>query len=379
MTTRTSADANSADGGPTRSWRLFLVCFAMLIVSLDQYIVVVALPDIGRALGYTAQTLQLVVSAYAVASSGFLLVGGRAADLLGRRRMLATGLVLYTVASLAGGLATGPPHSSPPESSRGWAAHWSSPRPWRSSRRPTRRARRNRALGIWGAAGAAGLVVGVLLGGVLTRYLGWSSVFFINVPLAVGALVLTFVVVPQDPPRDRTRRFDLAGALTAMAAVTLVVWSLVHGPQLGWTAAGSARPGGPRAGPRLGVHQDRAASPRPADAPCPGPQPVRPPGSRALLPVHGHLRVAAVLRVDLSAERSAVRRAPDRPRVRRPHLRRRRGVSARRGGLHPDRPAHDMSGRARRRCIRRRSPRRQPHRHRRLPRAPAGTSPGQHR
>ena len=104
MTTTTPAD----DNGSTRSWLLFLVSFAMLIVSLDQYIVVVALPDIGRALGYTAQNLQLVVSAYAVASSGFLLVGGRAADLLGRRRMLATGLILYTVASLAGGLATGP-------------------------------------------------------------------------------------------------------------------------------------------------------------------------------------------------------------------------------------------------------------------------------
>ena len=84
----------------------------MLIVSLDQYIVVVALPDIGRDLGYSSQTLQSVISAYAVASSGFLLFGGRAADLLGRRRMLATGLALYAVASLAGGLATGPKFSS---------------------------------------------------------------------------------------------------------------------------------------------------------------------------------------------------------------------------------------------------------------------------
>ena len=87
---------------------LELLSFAMLIVSLDQYIVVVALPDIGRDLGYSSQTLQSVISAYAVASSGFLLFGGRAADLLGRRRMLVTGLALYAVASLAGGLATGP-------------------------------------------------------------------------------------------------------------------------------------------------------------------------------------------------------------------------------------------------------------------------------
>src|SRR3954447_19242496 len=103
MATTGGAERDRSRGRDRHPWRLFLVCFAMLIVSLDQYIVVVALPDIGRDLGYTAHTLQLVVSAYAVASSGFLLVGGRAADLHGQRRMLATGLVLYTVASLAGG------------------------------------------------------------------------------------------------------------------------------------------------------------------------------------------------------------------------------------------------------------------------------------
>jgi MFS family permease len=239
MTTTTPAD----DNGSTRSWPLFLASFAMLIVSLDQYIVVVALPDIGRALGYTAQNLQLVVSAYAVASSGFLLVGGRAADLLGRRRMLATGLILYTVASLAGGLATGPGTQLSARVVQGLGGALVFPATLAVvTTTYAEGPRRNRALGIWGAAGAAGLVVGVLLGGVLTRYLGWSSVFFINVPLAVGALILTFVVLPQDLPRDRTRRFDLAGALTAMGAVTLLVWALVHGPEHGWTALGVLGP-----------------------------------------------------------------------------------------------------------------------------------------
>jgi MFS family permease len=92
-------------GGDRRAATLALLGFAMLIVSLDQYIVVVALPEIGRELGYTAQTLQSVISAYAVASAGFLLLGGRAADLLGRRRVLVAGLTLYAVASLGGGLA----------------------------------------------------------------------------------------------------------------------------------------------------------------------------------------------------------------------------------------------------------------------------------
>jgi MFS family permease len=95
-------------GGDRRAATLALLAFAMLIVSLDQYIVVVALPEIGRELGYSAQTLQSVISAYAVASAGFLLLGGRAADLLGRRRVFVVGLALYTGASLGGGLASEP-------------------------------------------------------------------------------------------------------------------------------------------------------------------------------------------------------------------------------------------------------------------------------
>ena len=120
------ADVFSADRDRRHDqhrWLLFLVCFAMLIVSLDQYIVVVALPDIGRALGYSVHTLQLVVSAYAVASSGFLLLGGRAVDLLGQRRILATGLVLYAVASFAGGVGhrPGDPARCPGGAGNGWS------------------------------------------------------------------------------------------------------------------------------------------------------------------------------------------------------------------------------------------------------------------
>src|SRR5688572_25839159 len=107
----TRTEATSAPEGPSRNRptaTLALLAFAMLIVSLDQYIVVVALPEIGRALDYSPQTLQAVISAYAVASAGFLLLGGRASDLLGRRRVLVSGLALYAVGSLAGGLAPGP-------------------------------------------------------------------------------------------------------------------------------------------------------------------------------------------------------------------------------------------------------------------------------
>lgn len=183
---------------------LAVLSFAMLIVSLDQYIVVVALPDIGRDLGYSSQTLQSVISAYAVASSGFLLFGGRAADLLGRRRMLATGLALYAVASLAGGLATGTEVQLTARAVQGLGGALVFPSTLALINTTFAEGRdRNRALGIWGGAGAAGLVVGVLLGGVLTRALGWEAVFFINVPLAGAALILSFRRIEADQAREK--------------------------------------------------------------------------------------------------------------------------------------------------------------------------------
>src|SRR5262249_13422762 len=182
---------------------LALLSFAMLIVSLDQYIVVVALPAIGRDLGYSAQTLQSVISAYAIASSGFLLFGGRAADLLGRRRLLVAGLALYGLASLAGGLATGPRVQLAARAVQGLGGALVFPSTLALINTTFREGRdRNHALSIWGGAGAAGLVVGVLLGGVLTRAFGWQAVFFVNVPLAGTPLLLAFPPIQAHPPPD---------------------------------------------------------------------------------------------------------------------------------------------------------------------------------
>ena len=218
---------------------LALLAFAMLIVSLDQYIVVVALPEIGRELGYSAQTLQSVISAYAVASAGFLLLGGRAADLLGRRRVLVSGLALYAGASLAGGLARAPEILLATRALQGLGGALVFPATLSLVNTMFAEGReRNRALAVWGGAGAAGLVIGVLLGGVLTEGLGWEAVFFVNVPLAGAALVLAFVLIPADGERDRRRSFDLAGALSATLGVTLLVFTLVQGPRLGWGSAG---------------------------------------------------------------------------------------------------------------------------------------------
>jgi EmrB/QacA subfamily drug resistance transporter len=242
------ASSSGHTGSPARSTRrgshrqaarLALLAFAMLIVSLDQYIVVVALPEIGRDLGYSAQTLQSVVSAYAVASAGFLLLGGRAADLLGRRRIFVSGLVLYAGASLAGGLAPAPAALLAARAVQGLGGALVFPATLALVNTTFAEGEeRNRALAAWGSAGAAGLVVGVLLGGVLTHALGWEAVFFVNVPLAGAAALVTLRLIPTDPAREPSRSFDVPGALSATLGVTLLVFALVQGPRLGWDSPG---------------------------------------------------------------------------------------------------------------------------------------------
>jgi MFS family permease len=218
-----------------RAATLALLSFAMLTVSLDQYIVVVALPEIGRALGYSAQTLQAVISAYAVASAGFLLLGGRAADLLGRRRVLVSGLAVYAGASLLGGLATTPEVQLSARALQGLGGALIFPATLSLVSTTFAEGReRNRALAVWGGAGAAGLVIGVLLGGILTQAFGWESVFFVNVLLGGLAIPFAFLLIAPDRPRETDRTFDLPGALSVTAGVTLLVFALVQGPPLGW-------------------------------------------------------------------------------------------------------------------------------------------------
>jgi MFS family permease len=234
------ADAPAADAGlgwNRKSAALALLAFAMLTVSLDQYIVVVALPEIGRELRYSAQTLQSVISAYVVASSGFLLLGGRAADLLGKRRIFASGLTFYGGASLAGGFATTPEFLLAARAVQGFGGALIFPATLSLVNTMFAEGReRNRALAVWGGAGAAGLVIGVLLGGLLTQALGWESVFFVNVLLAGLALLLMYQLIDRDRERDRQRTLDLPGALSATLGVTLLVFALVQGPTFGWSA-----------------------------------------------------------------------------------------------------------------------------------------------
>ncbi|QFU89132.1 MFS transporter [Amycolatopsis sp. YIM 10] len=223
--------------GERTGWSLALLALAQLIFSLDLNIVFVALPEIGAELGFTGQTQQWVVSAYVVFAGGFLLLGGRAADLLGRRRIFVTALALYAVSSLAGGLATSPALIVVARAVQGIGGALLLPSTLSLINTLFEEGpRRNRALAVWGGAGASGLTVGALLGGVLTEAFGWPAVFLVNVPLAGAAAVAALLVIPRDVASRAGRRFDLPGAVSVTAGATLLVFALVQGPEIGWAS-----------------------------------------------------------------------------------------------------------------------------------------------
>lgn len=215
---------------------LVLLALAQLIYALDLNIVFVALPEIGSDLGFPGQTQQLVVSAYVVLAGGFLLLGGRAADLLGRRRMFVLALVLYGLSSLAGGLADSAGVIVAARAVQGVGGALLLPATLSLIGTLFEEGpQRNRALAVWGGAGASGLTLGALLGGVLTEHFGWPAVFFVNVPLAGLVALAALYVIPRDAARTERRRFDLPGALSVTGGSTLLVFALVEGPELGWS------------------------------------------------------------------------------------------------------------------------------------------------
>ncbi|WP_285608227.1 MFS transporter [Actinokineospora globicatena] len=232
---------SSAVGAPERAPKrrvgltLALLAFAQLIISIDYNIVYVALPQIGTELGFSQQTLQWVISAYAVAFGGFLLLGGRACDLFGPRRMFVLGLALYGASSLLGGLAPNPQLLIAARALQGVGGAFLFPATLTLvSTSFAEGPERNRAFSVWGAAGGSGMILGSLLGGVLAQSFGWEAVFFVNVPLAALALGLAFVLIAPDVVAAAKRKFDLLGALTSTIGTTAVVVALVQGPESGW-------------------------------------------------------------------------------------------------------------------------------------------------
>ncbi|MFE9251297.1 MFS transporter [Streptomyces sp. NPDC007088] len=214
---------------------LALLAFAQLIISIDYNIVYVALPEIGSGLGFSAQSLQWVVSAYAVAFGGFLLLGGRACDLFGPRRIFILGIALYGVSSLVGGLATEPGVLIAARAVQGIGGAFLFPATLTLvSTKFAEGKERNRAFAVWGTAGGSGMILGSLLGGVLTQAFGWESVFYVNVPLALIAVAAAFPLITRDQLTGSRRSFDLGGALTSTVGTTSVVFALVQGPESGW-------------------------------------------------------------------------------------------------------------------------------------------------
>ena len=238
------APASPLTGAPARQRRawsvLVLLCAAQFMVILDMTVVNVALPSIGRDLHVTTADLQWVVTTYLLFTGGLMLLGGRAADLLGRRRMFLAGLSVFTAASLASGLAPAATALVAARGAQGLGAALLSPAALSVITATYTGAQRAKALAAWGALGSGGAAVGLLAGGLLTSGFGWRSVFLINVPVGVAVGLLSRRAVPATAVAGQGRdgQLDLPGALLVVAGLGVLVYALAGTGAHGW---GSAR------------------------------------------------------------------------------------------------------------------------------------------
>ncbi|MGD9735670.1 MAG: MFS transporter [Solirubrobacterales bacterium] len=217
---------------------LILLCSAQFVVVLDASIVNVALPTIGEALNFSEGNLPWVVNAYVLTFGGFLLLGGRLADLLGRRRIFMAGLVLFALASLAGGLATNSGQLIAARAVQGLGAAILSPAALSIVATTFRDgAERNKALGIWGAVAGSGGAAGVLLGGVLTEGLGWEWVLWVNVPIGIAAAAIAPSLIAETRDENEVRHFDVLGATTITLGLSALVFALLDAESAGWGSA----------------------------------------------------------------------------------------------------------------------------------------------
>ncbi len=224
-----------------RRWSaLALIVTAQFMVILDVAIVNVALPSIKSDLGFSQASLQWVVSAYAIVFGGTLLLGGRLADLLGRRRLFVAGLVVFAASSLLCGIAWSESSLIAFRAVQGLGGALLAPAALSLLMTTFPEGReRNLALGIYGAASGSGAAAGVLLGGVLTSYLSWSWIFFVNVPVGIAAVLVTPLLLRESRPDLGHRHFDVRGALTATSGLMLLVYGLTRATSDGWTSATS--------------------------------------------------------------------------------------------------------------------------------------------
>src|SRR3989440_369086 len=234
---RTAGASSMSSSAPSqRRWlTLALLATAQFVVVLDASIVNVALPSIGRGLHFSQDSLSWVVNAYVLTFGGFLLLGGRAADLLGRRAVFIVGLIVFALASLAGGLAQSEGWLIAARAAQGFGAALLSPAALSIVTTTfTEGAERNRALGVWGAVAGSGGAAGVLLGGILTSGLVWQWVLFVNTPIGIAAALLAPRLIEESKSDAEHRRFDFAGAVSVTASLSILVYALVDAQSAGW-------------------------------------------------------------------------------------------------------------------------------------------------
>jgi len=230
--------ASTAVPDPRRWKALAVLGIAYLMVVLDVSIVNVALPSIQTDLGFTPENLQWIISGYALTFGGFLLLGGRLGDVLGRRKLFVIGLASFAVFSLLSGFSTSEGMLIAARALQGAAGAILSPSVFSIVTVTfAEGSERNKALGILGAIAGSGAAIGVLLGGVLTEYAGWEWIFYVNAPIAVLALWLTFRYVRESRLEGAERHFDAAGAVSVTASLMLLVYGLTQAPNNGWGSA----------------------------------------------------------------------------------------------------------------------------------------------
>jgi EmrB/QacA subfamily drug resistance transporter len=229
----------SGSARPVNPWIvLVLVCLAQFMVILDATIVNVALPSIQADLGLSDANLQWVINGYALLFGGFLLLGGRAGDLIGRKRVFLTGVVIFTLASLLCGLAQSEIWLILARGVQGLGAAFVAPAALSIVTTTFREgAERTKAMGVWAAIAVGGGAVGLLLGGILTEALSWPWIFFVNVPVGIVAFVLSLRLVPESKNEQAHRSFDLAGAVTVTGGLIALVYGIVRSSQSGWGSA----------------------------------------------------------------------------------------------------------------------------------------------
>ena len=242
LTSREMLGSREVDtGADRRRWlALAVIVAAQFMVVLDVAIVNVALPSIKTDLHFSQESLQWVITAYAIFFGGVLLLGGRLADLLGRRRMFMTGLLLFTASSLLDGLSWSAGSLIAFRSLQGLGAALLSPAALSILTTTFREGReRNLALGIWGAASGSGGAAGVLLGGALTSAFNWSWIFFINVPAGILVLAMSPSLLRESRAELAHRHFDFAGAASITAGLMLLVYAMTRANQHGWGTTGT--------------------------------------------------------------------------------------------------------------------------------------------